>query len=58
MSISLEQILIFGPGIKSENPISCGLASGTKICDYCLTAGKIKGRKMLDFVSKAAMKLL
>jgi hypothetical protein len=40
---------------RSENPISCGLASGTKTCDYCLEPGKIEAPKCVDLVSKSAI---
>jgi hypothetical protein len=55
MRISLEQILIFGPGIKSENPISCGMASGAKTHDFWLELSKIKVLKMLDLQTKPAI---
>jgi hypothetical protein len=41
---------------RSENPISCGLASGTKTCDYCLELSKFKAPKMLDLQNKSAIK--
>jgi len=53
MRISLEQILIFGPGIKSENPISCGMASGAKTHDFWLELSKIEALNLRGFDSKS-----
>ena len=58
MSTTPEQILIFRSGLRSENPISCGLTSGTQIEDVCPEPGKFKALKMLDLRKKSAMKLV
>ena len=39
-SISLEQILIFGPGIKPESPIYCDSSYIESMLDSCLELSK------------------
>jgi hypothetical protein len=41
--------------MRSDNPISCGLASGAKTHDNCLELSKIKVLKMLDSQKKSAI---
>jgi hypothetical protein len=43
--------------MRSDNPISCGLASGAKTHDNCLEHSKIKVLKMLDLQTKSAINL-
>ncbi len=45
------------PELESDTFISCGLASGIKIHDYCLEPGKIEALKMLDLETKSAINL-
>jgi hypothetical protein len=41
--------------VRPENPISCGLDSGTQIEDACLELSKFKVLKMLDLQTKSAI---
>ncbi len=45
-SISLEQIRIFGPGIKSETPIPSGSSYLDSTIDSCLEPTKNQDSKM------------
>ena len=51
-SISLEQILIFGTEIKSENPIPIGSSCIDSMLDSCLEASKNKTPNISRFTNR------